>query len=70
MIPGDIIVCVDNVGYGRELTIGKSYKLLNPRYRFSPICIKNDLGTVYSFDEERFISLSEFRSSKLKQLGI
>jgi hypothetical protein len=71
MMVGDIIVCIDNVGYELELTIGKSYKLLKlNEKRLSPISIENDLGEIYSFDDDRFILLSELRSIKLNQLGI
>jgi hypothetical protein len=71
MMVGDIIVCIDNVGYELELTIGKSYKLLKlNEKRLSPISIENDLGKIYSFDDDRFILLSELRSIKLNQLGI
>ena len=63
------IVCVDNIGYESELTIGKTYDLISYSSRsFSPYKVLNDLGQVYSFDEERFITLDEYREKQIDKI--
>ena len=69
------IVCVNNIGYESELTIGKTYDLIlritahqSSSRRFSPYKVLNDLGQVYSFNEERFITLEEWRESQLNKI--
>lgn len=63
------IVCVDNIGYESELTIGKTYDLISySSRRFSPYKVLNDLSQVYSFDKERFITLDEWREIQLDKI--
>lgn len=69
------VVCIYNVGYELELTVGKSYDLLGFKSRglsdeYSPIRIINDIGDVFNYDDHRFISIDDFREIKLKELGI
>jgi hypothetical protein len=78
MKQGDIIVCIDNTGWESELTYGRQYKVVmyncakRSRYssKLSSVTILDDLGKVFRYNDERFITLSKFRSSKLNELGI
>jgi hypothetical protein len=70
MKPGDIIVCIDNKDCELELTLDKSYKLLEKRSLLTQVWIEDDLGKMSNYLGKRFILLSEFRSRKLGELGI
>ena len=65
------VVCIKNDGFETYLTEGKTYDLLDGETNlFSPIKIIDDSGRLYNYDDVRFISLSEWRKMKLKELGI
>jgi hypothetical protein len=65
-------VCIDNVGYEKELTLNKVYSDIESDYA-DPFCIiiKNDVGIVSEYYQPlRFVSIDEWREIQLKKIGI
>lgn len=58
--PNDTVTCVSNSGFENELTVGKSYTVLNVDYDDYPydgtslIEIKNDEGDIIDYSNVKF----------------
>jgi hypothetical protein len=60
-----MIVCSK---FGLGITVGKSYKIMG---EFSnSYFIVNDLGNKLLYNKNKFVTLSDWRKIKLKELGI
>lgn len=71
---GDIVICINNrdiVSIGKkpndELTIGKSYKIIEVNH--SSCGIINDNNQVYGYYRYRFIELKKLRKQKLDKIN-
>ena len=70
-----IVVCIDSSlrnSNSCHLTVGRNYEVLNDagNWRSVGVKIKNDRGDTYFYAHDRFITLQQFRSQKLEQIGI
>ncbi len=74
---GDIVVCTDNKTYESYLTLNKLYvvtKFARLQSGFETyddyVTIINDDGKEYSYINNRFLLINEWREKRLKEIGI
>lgn len=61
------MVCKDK---GKDnLTVGKTYEILDIDYHKPHYYIRDDKGAVLNFEMKRFTTIAEYRKLKLKQLN-
>ena len=75
--PGDIVICIDGNGQPEPLTIGKKYEVIRVGRSQSGfetyddyITVYNDNGNKYSYLAGRFITIQDWRESKLNELEL
>jgi len=74
---GDIVVCTDNKTYESYLTLNKLYEVTQFSRLQSGfetyddyVTIINDDGKEYSYINNRFLLINEWREKRLKEIGI
>lgn len=74
---GDIVVCTDNKTYESYLTLNKLYEVTQFSRLQSGfetyddyITIIDDKGNRYSYINNRFLLINEWREKRLKEIGI
>lgn len=70
MIIKDKVVCVSNIPYIEELTIGAIYEVVSSGYILDHLNIINDRGYIGHYETRRFVPLDQMRLDKLNKLGI
>ena len=74
---GDIVVCINNTTYESYLTLNKLYEVTQFSRLQSGfetyddyITIIDDKGNRYSYINNRFLLIKEWREKRLKEIGI
>ena len=74
---GDKIVCVRVNHFNKPvptgLTVDKSYEILEIRHDQSHaitlvVFVRDDIGNIFGYSSERFISITEYRKQKLDKI--
>jgi len=66
------LMCIKNnreFGY-HNLTIGKKYHVYTLSMNTKICTVINDIGRMYSYSTDFFITLEEYRDKRLKEIGI
>lgn len=64
----DKLVCKNNEGFNKNLTINKIYDPIRYDKTFNTYLIQNDIGHLMWFNEIRFITLVEERRNKITKI--
>jgi hypothetical protein len=64
-------VCIDNRGLEKELFLNKTYREIRSEYsKIGLIVLFNEIGFVSEYYLSRFVSMQEWRQTRLEKIGL